>query len=136
MSTVHHALITFMSFSCGYSCDDALPVPECDTMTDLTVRTNQYCGLIADLTKSNPFLNCITDPISRHQASLFYDNCVFDTCAHNPDLQLMKRASCVSLLTLSELCAITNNYVPDWRMRTGCSELDYSIYCIRKDVQR
>ena len=83
------------------------------------VRGFSFCGLLEDLSTSNPFHQCILNEEST--APDFMDNCVYDVCIHTNET-VMKEAACKSLAVFAAVCE-NLGYVDEWRVDAGCGKM-------------
>ena len=106
----------FLTFHISCRGNDKDP-PECDPQLREEVESNEYCGLLQDMSASKPFRACIND--LKSNAVNLMENCVYDVCANqNGD---MKNAACKSLAVFATSCEDLGHIV-DWRVTADCGK--------------
>ncbi|ELU12006.1 hypothetical protein CAPTEDRAFT_205497 [Capitella teleta] len=94
---------------------------ECDEAMEQKISSdNGLCGLIFNPTQpNNPFANCLASPLLNGDA--FAENCLFDVCALQDDVDAAKQAACGSLEALTAQCK-SLGIIIDWREAAQCRE--------------
>ena len=90
--------------------------PVCVTENEVLAKSDTHCGLIKSTT--GPFSVCVNaDPGS---ADIFFDNCVYDTCAYTE-----KESSCAGLEAFVAKC-FSKGFLPSptWRTDIDCGKLN------------
>ncbi|XP_041932210.1 IgGFc-binding protein-like [Alosa sapidissima] len=87
------------------------PCPDCDITQKILYETNDYCGLLNDL--SGPFRECVAviDP------STFYQACLYDVCLH----QGKGSMQCKTLTAYTAACQAKGITVYPWRTAALCN---------------
>ncbi|ELU12005.1 hypothetical protein CAPTEDRAFT_225255 [Capitella teleta] len=92
---------------------------ECDEAMEQKISSdNGLCGLIFNPTQpNNPFANCLASPLLNGDA--FAENCLFDVCALQDEVDAAKQAACGSLEALTAQCK-SLGIIIDWREAAQC----------------
>ena len=86
--------------------------PDCVAPMDAMVMTDAFCGLLDDpLGVFGPCMAVLNN--------LYLDNCVFDVCMNQGDLDNAKAAACGSLEAFNLECSEIG-LGADWRLIAGC----------------